>query len=131
MRKHYFEHLTDVVIVDSHMLATERPGGADFDGDMIKAIADPVLNACVKRNYQYEKYNSLRNEDNIPLLKIPSVEPQIRDANDWCARFETIRNTFFRELGRFQMRHWTEVLSLTMKIRILNCASIAGRRRKY
>ena len=100
MRKHYLGHLTDVVMVDSHMLAAERLGGADFDGDMIKTIADPILNTCVKRNYQYEKYNSLRNKDNLPLLKIPSAEPQIRDANDWRARFETVRSTFSSRVGQ-------------------------------
>jgi hypothetical protein len=50
MRKHYLSHLTDVVMVDTHTLASERLGGADYDGDMIKTISDPILNECVKRN---------------------------------------------------------------------------------
>ena len=32
MRHYYFGHLTDVVMVDSNMLAAERLGGADYDG---------------------------------------------------------------------------------------------------
>lgn len=101
MRKHYLGHLTDVVMVDSHTLAAERLGGADFDGDMIKTIADPILNACVKRNYQeYVTGLTRQTSGNIPLLKIPAAEPQIRDANDWYARFETVHNTFSSRVGQ-------------------------------
>lgn len=95
MRKHYLGHLTDVAMVDSHTLTAERLGGADFDGDMIKTISDLILNACVKRNYQeYDAGITKQTSGNIPLLKIPAVKPQICDANDWHARFETVRNTF-------------------------------------
>ena len=52
MRHFYFRHLTDLVMVDSTMLAAERLGGADYDGDMVKTIADPILNECVRRNYE-------------------------------------------------------------------------------
>ena len=101
MRKHYLGHLTDVVMVDSHTLTAERLGGADFDGDMIKTISDPILNTCVKRNYQdYSSDITRQTNGNIPLLKIPTVEPQIRDANDWYARFETVRNTFSSRVGQ-------------------------------
>ena len=41
LRNHYLGHLTDVVMVDAYMLASERLGGADYDGDMIKTIAEP------------------------------------------------------------------------------------------
>lgn len=101
MRKHYLGHLTDVVMVDSHTLTTERLGGADFDGDMIKTISDPILNACVKRNYrEYSNGLDRQTNGNIPLLKIPAVEPQIGDANDWHARFETVRSTFSSRVGQ-------------------------------
>ena len=103
MRHYYFGHLTDVVMVDSNMLAAERLGGADYDGDMIKTISDPILNACVRRNYnlyRYEKHKSLTNIENIPLLMIPTAQPQIRNADDWEARFETIRSTFSSRVGQ-------------------------------
>ena len=103
MRHYYFGHLTDVVMVDSNMLAAERLGGADYDGDMIKAISDPILNACVRRNYnlyRYEKHKSLTNIENIPLLMIPTAQPQIRNADDWEARFETVRSTFSSRVGQ-------------------------------
>ena len=103
MRHYYFGHLTDVVMVDSNMLAAERLGGADYDGDMIKTISDPILNACVRRNYnlyRYEKHKSLTNTENIPLLMIPTAQPQIRSADNWEARFETVRSTFSSRVGQ-------------------------------
>lgn len=103
MRHYYFGHLTDVVMVDSNMLAAERLGGADYDGDMIKTISDPILNACVRRNYnlyRYEKHKSLTNTENIPLLMIPTAQPQIRNADDWEACFESVRSTFSSRVGQ-------------------------------
>ena len=103
LRHHYFHHLTDLVMVDSTMLAAERLGGADYDGDMIKTIADPILNECVRRNYEASHYtadDALSNEANIPLLIIPSAEPLIRNADDREARFEVVRRTFSSRVGQ-------------------------------
>ena len=97
MRKHYLGHLTDVVMVDADMLAAERLGGADYDGDMVKTIADPVLNRCVRRNYAYDQPD---NFGNLPLLLIPSEEPVLRDAGDWHDRFVTVRDTFSSRVGQ-------------------------------
>lgn len=97
MRDFYLKHLTDVVMIDPRILAAERLGGADYDGDMIRTISDPLVNLCVARNYSGAE---LDHRSNIPLLKIPSAEPQIRNANDWRARFETIRNTFSSRIGQ-------------------------------
>lgn len=90
MRKYYLSHLTDVVMVNWDSLTAERLGGADFDGDMIKTISDPIVNRCVKRN----------SKSDTPLLKIPSAEPVIRDATDWQARFETVKSTFSSRVGQ-------------------------------
>jgi hypothetical protein len=99
MREYYFGHLTDVLMVDNRVLAAERLGGADYDGDMVKTIASPIVNRCVSRNY-YEFAEKRQNFTNIPLLMIPSVDPLIRDANDWYARFETVKNTFSSRVGQ-------------------------------
>ena len=96
LRKHYLGGLRSVVMVEAEMLAAERLGGADFDGDMVKTIADPLLNECVRRNYGY----SLNNLSNLPLLYIPSEDPVIRDANDWHDRFITVRDTFSSRIGQ-------------------------------
>ena len=103
MRQFYLHQLTDIVMVESNMLAAERLGGADYDGDMIKTIADPIINTCVRRNYdiaRFEKYKSLENRENIPLLMIPAAEPRIADAEDWRARMETVKGTFSSRVGQ-------------------------------
>ena len=103
MRHYYFGHLTDVVMVDSNMLAAERLGGADYDGDMIKTISDPILNECVKRNIHHDPprpRSIFSRSHNLPLLMIPTAQPQIRSADDWEARFETVRSTFSSRVGQ-------------------------------
>ena len=99
-RQTYLSHLNYVIMVDSSTLMPERLGGADFDGDMIKTIAEPLMNECVARNYggtdsQLDCYTA-----QYPVLKIPSAEPIMRDANDWRARMETVKNTFNARIGQ-------------------------------
>ena len=103
LRDRYFGHLTDVVMVDAKMLAAERLGGADYDGDLVRTISDPVLNACVCRNYfynQYDKERNLTNNANLPFLMIPSMASRKQDPNDWYARFVTVKNTFSARIGQ-------------------------------
>lgn len=70
---------------------------------MIKTVADPIINACVRRNYdidRFEKYKSLENRENLPLLMIPAADPRIASARDWEARFEAVRDTFSSRVGQ-------------------------------
>ena len=97
-RKKYLSHLTYVVMVASDTLIPERLGGADFDGDMIKTIADPLMNKCVARNYSGIAFDYMASQ--IPVLHIPSASPQMKDANDWEARYETVRSTFDARIGQ-------------------------------
>lgn len=97
MRNYYLKQLTDVVMIDPCILAAERLGGADYDGDMIRTVSDPLVNECVSRNYSSA---DLDQRSNIPLLKIPSAEPLICNADDRHARFETVRNTFSSRIGQ-------------------------------
>ena len=122
MRKYYLSQLTDVVMVDPESLAAQRLGGADFDGDMIKTIADNLLNECVKRNYEYD---DLDDRSNLPLLYIPSEEPVTRNANDWHDRFVTVRDTSIIAYDensdaeeRERCRQQTEVLSILTGLEI-------------
>lgn len=100
LRDRYFGHLTDVVMVDARMLAAERLGGADYDGDLVRTISDPILNACVRRNYEFEQHGLLSNNVNLPLLNIPSMASPKQDPNDWNARFVTVKNTFSARIGQ-------------------------------
>ena len=91
IREKYLSHLRYVLTVDSRSLIPERLGGADYDGDMIKTIADPLINTCVQRGY--------KEGEALPVLKIPAAEPLIADAEDWKARFETVKVTFSNRVG--------------------------------
>lgn len=99
LREKYLSHLSYVVMVSSDTLIPERLGGADYDGDMVKTVADPLVNKCIARNYRSDvsfDYVSIK----LPLLKIPAAEPLLRDAEDWKARFETVKNTFNSRIGQ-------------------------------
>lgn len=100
MRRFYFGHLSDVVMISSQTMTAERLGGADFDGDMIKTIADPIVNRCVKRNYESLPHDPFNSRWNLPLLKIPAETAQLRSADDWHTRFETVRDTFSSRIGQ-------------------------------
>ena len=89
LREKYLSHLSYVIMVDSRSLIPERLGGADFDGDMVKTIADPLVNKCV-----------MRSSTELPLLKIPTEQPLIADATDWYERFITVKNTFSSRVGQ-------------------------------
>ena len=96
-RQKYLSHLHYVIMVDSETLIPERLGGADFDGDMIKTIADPLMNDCIFRNYggRFDIFSP-----SLPVLKIPAAVPLMRDADDWEARFETLRSSFDSQIGQ-------------------------------
>lgn len=96
LREKYLSHLHYVVMVDSRSLIPERLGGADYDGDLVKTISDPLLNRCIARNYG----DDYENADNLPLLKIPTAEPLVQDANDWKSRFATVKSTFSSRVGQ-------------------------------
>ena len=100
LRERYLSHLTYVVMVNAQTLIPERLGGADYDGDIVKLIADPLVNACVRRHYTDMETIQMDYRRNLPLLKIPSVSAKESDANDWHARFETVRDTFASRVGQ-------------------------------
>ena len=98
-RKNYLSHLNYVIMVASSTLIPERLGGADFDGDMIKTIAAPLINNCVARNYASEgSFDAFSFF--FSVLKIPSVTPLARDANDRRACMEMVKNTFNARIGQ-------------------------------
>ena len=92
LRKKYLSHLRYMVMVDSRSLIPDRLGGADYDGDMVKTIADPLVNNCARKGYD--------DTASLPVLKIPSADPIIADANDWHKRMETVKSTFSSRVGQ-------------------------------
>ena len=103
IRHRYLSHLSGVVMVEPWSLIAERLGGADYDGDMVKVIYDPVICESIASHYKAadeKAEDRFSNRNNLPLLSIPTAEPQIRNANDWYARFETVRSTFSSRVGQ-------------------------------
>lgn len=103
IRRRYLSHLRGVVMVEPWSLIAERLGGADYDGDMVKVIYEPVICESIASYYKVatEKAgDNFSNRNNLPLLSIPTAEPQLRDANDWYARFEAVRSTFSSRVGQ-------------------------------
>ena len=84
----YLSHLTYVVMVDSRSLIPERLGGADYDGDMVKTIADPTL------------LRHVQTDNQLPVLRIPAAEPIQANADDWEARYECAKSTFSSRIGQ-------------------------------
>lgn len=101
--RRYFSHLNGIVMIEPWSLIAERLGGADYDGDMVKVIYEPVICESIAFHYKATTRKSddrFSNRNNLPLLSIPTAEPQIRNANDWYARFETVRSTFSSRVGQ-------------------------------
>lgn len=103
IRRRYLSHLCGVVMVEPWSLIAERLGGADYDGDMVKVIYEPVICESIASHYK-ESANPFEdrfsNRNNLPLLSIPTAEPQLRDANDLHARFEAVKSTFSSRVGQ-------------------------------
>ena len=90
-------------MVEPWSLIAERLGGADYDGDMVKVIYEPVICESIASHYKetanpFEDRFASRN--NLPLLSIPSAEPQLQNANDLHARFEAVKSTFSSRVGQ-------------------------------
>lgn len=88
---------------DLTLFLAERLGGADYDGDMVKVIYEPVICESIASHYKetanpFEDRFASRN--NLPLLSIPTAEPQLRDANDLHAQFEAVKSTFSSRVGQ-------------------------------
>ncbi len=98
-RNKYFSHLTDVIMVSDNSDIPMRLGGADFDGDMVKIIADRIIISYLyTKETEPDYYN--KSDNPLPLLFIPTEEPIVSDAKDWEARFETVKNTFSSRVGQ-------------------------------
>ena len=103
IRGKFLSHLNGVVMVSPQSLIAQRLGGADYDGDMVKVISEPVICESIASHYKETgalTADRFANENNLPLLNIPPAKPQMRDANDWYARFECVKSTFSSRVGQ-------------------------------
>ncbi len=96
-REKYFSHLTGIVMINPSSLASERLGGADYDGDTVlvirdKKIVQPVLNSIVHSCDKKLVY------DYLPC-KIPSLRGKTMQYDDYADRLQCLQNTFSSRVG--------------------------------
>ena len=98
-REKYFGHLTGVVMINPRSLASERLGGADYDGDTVvivteKVILDDVKNEIIK--YDNSKINYSYMPCKIPTLKGDNSLIY----NEKKHRLKCLQNTFSSSIGK-------------------------------
>ncbi len=93
----YFGHLTGVVMVGNNSLVPMALGGADFDGDLVNVVFDPIVNDAIKSGvYKENEYGLL--ERTIPFIKVPSNDNILKPVPKYVS-FESIDNTFSNKIG--------------------------------
>ena len=88
---------------EDHCTLLRNPHIFRYDGDLVRTIADPILNDSVRRNDFYNKYHpeiDLTNNANLPFLMIPSLASPKQNPRDRYARFVTVKNTFSARIGQ-------------------------------
>jgi hypothetical protein len=113
-RCRYFHELTGVVMVNPTSLIPDRLGGADYDGDMVKLIADDVYNQAVAKHFRLawdEKANPPRPivaeaKTGFELVKIPSAKATGRAYTPEAA-CETVLNSFAGRVGDYCNKAFT------------------------
>ena len=96
-REEYFGHLTGVVMINPRSLASDRLGGADYDGDTVLVVNDntivnAVLNNLISKNEGKLEYKYLP-------CKIPSLKGQKKNYINYIDRLECFQNTFSSRVG--------------------------------
>ncbi len=84
----YFGHLTGIVMVSVSSLAPVTLGGADFDGDMAKIIADDLIVAA-----------TLRDKESYPeIVRIPAGQEEKSTVKG--VRYEHIKDSYGNRIGQ-------------------------------
>lgn len=103
----YFGHLKGILMVSEFSYVPWALGGADFDGDLVKLIADKEINHAINTAcYEWQK-----NENNdkpvrvrkIPIIMIPDLPPrpnQFNKDDKVKVDFQTLKDTFSSKVGQ-------------------------------
>ena len=104
IRERYLGHLKAVLMVSYSSFVPNTLGGADFDGDIVKIIDNPIIrDAVLKGAYnmkEHTEYN-IENDYNrkLPIINIPSKTGiESVPANE--TSYWIILNTFSNSVGR-------------------------------
>ena len=89
LHEKYFAHLKGVIMVSGKSTAALRLGGADFDGDLVKVVADERIVQAVKRG---------NIDADLPPVEIPAAAP-VRLPLGRSIPLSVIVNTFANKIG--------------------------------
>lgn len=99
LHEKYFSHLKGVVMISAGSTAAMALGGADFDGDLVKIIADPRIIEAVKRG---------NPDSTLPPIEIPGAKPK-RLPLGYSIPLPVIVNTFSKKVG--EISNWAVKLA--------------------
>lgn len=94
----YFGHLSNVCIINSLSLTSQRLNGADFDGDLVLVVDEPVMIAGVDRSVPItidveDKITALSEEynlENIAKLIMRSFDNRIGDYSNYATCYHNM-----------------------------------------
>lgn len=101
----YFRHLQGILMVDTASQAPQILGGADFDGDLVKIVDDPVIRGNVLSNtYDLSDPSAYKTGEvyhrRLPIIKIPTLADAPVTAYEGRVDYRVIKNTFSNNIGR-------------------------------
>ena len=98
-RKKYIGHLKGIVEIGYYSMANMSLGGADFDGDLVRIVADTNVVNRVKANC-YENEEELKRK--IAVIEIPSTGKPTSDTinGNYTMQYKAIKNTFSSRVGQ-------------------------------
>ncbi|MBR1701486.1 MAG: hypothetical protein IJ716_05970 [Lachnospiraceae bacterium] len=91
--REYFGHLKGVLMLSYDSVAALTLGGADYDGDLVKLVTEPVINAAIRRSVYREGSRSL------PVVSIPGAAGMDKRVPKYVD-YETVRNSFSGKVGQ-------------------------------
>ncbi len=116
----YFSKLTGVIMVSRNSLAPMALSGADFDGDLVKIIANrTVVNAIIRGAFE-KSGKSL--ERKLPIAQIPSLDPLLESYTP-SIPYRTLYNTFSGKVG--------QISNIALKIGRIEYGSYSIFRKKF
>lgn len=99
LHEKYFSHLTGVVMISARSTAAMALGGADFDGDLVKIIADTRIIDAVKRG---------NSDFALPPIEIPSAKSKLLPLGQ-SIPLSVIVDTFSNKVG--EISNWAVKLA--------------------
>ena len=103
LHEKYFSHLKGVVMLSCESLVPMALGGADFDGDLVKIVSEPIIvSAIMKGRYFAAKTGSkwnVKKENSLPAIAIPTTTKPPSEITPGSIPFRTVKNTFSNQIG--------------------------------